>query len=402
MVGNLSNIPTDPSKFKKYVKKALTMREFSPIFGSASKVLSVPQKFFTTPSMGVTIYDLAREAGVGIGTVSRCLNNHPSVSSETREKVLSVVKRLSYQPHTYAQRLACRKANTFSAIIPYFTNYFFIQVLQGIQDKAAEIGFDLVLYGVNDPSQADYYLRRSLQRGRVDGVLYFSMTLPESYAVKFSQMQVPLILVDTSHPQFDSFRVRNREGEMEATRHLLSLGHRNIAFINGSLETRPGRERLEGFRQALREYAVPYSEDCLFVSGLTKQDGFSRESGRESMKRLLSVRANGTRFTAVVVASDIQALGAIEIAREAGVRIPEDLAMVGFDDIELAQHAGLTTMRQPMHEMGILAVERLLDRIKDPTAPPTMTTFMPDLIIRSTCGASRSSSVEPITAPRWA
>ena len=144
--------------------------------------------------MSVTIYDLAREAGVGIGTVSRCLNNHPSVSAETRAKVLDVVKRLSYQPHAYAQRLASKKTNTISAIIPFFTNYFFIQVLQGVQDKAAELGFDLILYGVNNPSQAEYYLRRSLQRGHVDGVMFFSMSLPESYVPKFQQIRLPLKL----------------------------------------------------------------------------------------------------------------------------------------------------------------------------------------------------------------
>src|SRR5664279_2311833 len=116
-------------------------------------LLNAPE---SSPLMGVTIYDLAREAGVGIGTVSRCLNNHPSVSAETRAKVLGVVKRLSYQPHAYAQRLASKKTNTISAIIPFFTNYFFIQVLQGVQDKAADLGFDLILYGVNNPSQAEY------------------------------------------------------------------------------------------------------------------------------------------------------------------------------------------------------------------------------------------------------
>lgn len=158
--------------------------------------------------MAVTIYDLAREAGVGIGTVSRCLNNHPSVSAPTRAKVLAVVKRLSYQPHAYAQRLASRKTNTISAIIPYFTNYFFIQVLQGVQDKAGELGFDLILYGVNNPSQVEYYLRRSLHRGHVDGVMYFSMKLPETYAQKFQQINLPLVLVDAHHPAFDSIRVR--------------------------------------------------------------------------------------------------------------------------------------------------------------------------------------------------
>jgi DNA-binding LacI/PurR family transcriptional regulator len=260
-----------------------------------------------------------------------------------------------------------------------------------VQDKAAEVGFDLVLYGVNHPLQAEYYLRRSLQAGRVDGVLYFSMPLSEGYAAKFKQMRLPLVLVDTSHPDFDSFRVKNAEGEMEATRHLLSLGHRKIAFINGSTETHPGRERLEGFRRALGEHGLEFSPDQLYISGTAKQDGFSRESGRESMNLVLSARKSGADYTAVVVASDIQALGALEVANEQGVKVPEDLAIVGFDDIELAQHAGLTTMRQPMHEMGVLAMERLLGRVKEPAAAVTLTSFVPDLIVRSSCGARRAS-----------
>jgi LacI family transcriptional regulator len=335
--------------------------------------------------MGVTIYDLAREAGVGIGTVSRCMNNHPSVASATRARVLEIARRMSYQPHARAQGLASKRTNTFSAIIPFFTNYFFIQVLQGIQDKAMELGFDLILYGVNHPLQAEYYLRRSLQRGRVDGVLYFSMPLPEAFASKFKQMQLPLVMVDTSHPDFDSFRVKNREGAREATRHLLSLGHRQIAMINGSLDTHPGRERLEGFCLALEEYGVPYTEDRLFISGVARQDGFSRESGRESMRRLLAGRERADPFTAVFVASDIQALGALEVARELGVRVPEDISLIGFDDIELAQHSGLTTMRQPMYDMGMLAMERLQLRVKNPNAPVTLTTFLPDLVVRTTC-----------------
>jgi len=135
--------------------------------------------------MGVTIYDLAREAGVGIGTVSRCLNNHPSVSPETRARVLGVVKRLSYQPHAYAQRLASRRSNTISTIIPFFTNHFFVEVLRGVQAKSQELGIDLILYGVHNIDQAEYYLRRSLSRGHVDGVMFFSMKFPESYVEKF-------------------------------------------------------------------------------------------------------------------------------------------------------------------------------------------------------------------------
>jgi LacI family transcriptional regulator len=337
--------------------------------------------------MGVTIYDLAREAGVGIGTVSRCLNNHPSVSAPTRAKVMAVVKRLSYQPHAYAQRLASKKTNTISAIIPYFTNYFFIQVLQGVQDKAGELGFDLILYGVNNPSQAEYYLRRSLHRGHVDGVMFFSMKLPESYVQKFQQINLPLVLVDTFHPAFDSISVKNLDGATDAVRHLIKLGHRNIAMINASLDTQPARDRMEGYRLALEESGIPFKSDRVFVSGIGKQDGFNRDAGRVSMEELVRRNSSGAGITAAFIASDVQALGAIETARDMGLRIPEDLAIVSFDDIELAQHAQLTTMRQPMHEMGMLALERLYRRMKDPAAEPTRTAFLPELIIRRSCGA---------------
>ena len=338
--------------------------------------------------MGVTIYDLAREAKVGIGTVSRCLNNHPSVAPETRARVLGVMKRLNYHPHAYAQRLASKRSNTIACIIPYFTNYFFVQVLQGVQDKAWELGIDLILYGVNHPEQAEHYLRRSLNRGHVDGVMFFSMKFPEGFTARFQQMQLPLVLVDTMYPQFDSIRVENREGAFMAVRHLIGLGHKNIAMINASLQTQPAQARLEGYRAALEGAEIQYSPERMFVSSLGKQDGFNREAGRISMQELLRSPQSRREITAVFVASDVQAIGALEVAQEMGVRVPEDIAVIGFDDIELAQHLGLTTMRQPMHEMGELALEKLMARVKDPQARPTLTSFMPELVIRRTCGAS--------------
>ncbi len=340
------------------------------------------------PVMGVTIYDLAREAGVGIGTVSRCLNNHPSVSPETRAKVLATAKRLSYQPHAYAQRLASKKTNTISTIIPFFTNYFFIEVLQGVQDKASELGFDLILYGVNNPAQAEYYLRRSLHRGHVDGVMFFSMKFPESFVAKFQQMNLPVVLVDTYHEKFDSLSVKNKEGAMRATQHLISLGHRNIAMINATLENEPARERLEGYRAALDRAGLAFNTAMVFTATIDRQDGFNREAGYTSMKELIKKSSLRSPITAVFVSSDVQAIGALEAARELGIRIPEDIAIVSFDDIELARHAQLSTMRQPMHEMGSLALEKLRGRMKTPSIPPTLTTFLPELIIRQTCGAN--------------
>jgi LacI family transcriptional regulator len=340
--------------------------------------------------MRVTIYDLAREAGVGIGTVSRCLNNHPNVSASTRARVLDTARRLSYEPHAHAKGLASRRTNTIAAIIPYFTNYFFQQVLQGIQDTAGASGFDLILYGVNHPEQVQHYLHRSLQRGRVDGVMFFSMNIPDSYAEKFRQMRLPLVLVDGSHPDFDSIRVENREGALAAVRHLIRLGHRDVALINASMETRPARERYEGYVRAHEEAGIEFSRERVFISDVRWQDGFTREAGREAMHRLLARRRAGDRITAVLVASDIQAFGALEVARESHVAVPDDLAMVGFDDIELAQYLQLTTMRQPMYEMGVLAMERLASRIRTPDLAPALTTFVPELVVRGTCGATAS------------
>ena len=350
--------------------------------------------------MGVTIYDLAREAGVGIGTVSRCLNNHPSVSPHTRAKVLAVSERLNYQPHAYAQRLASKKTNTTSTIIPFFTNYFFIEVLQGVQDKAGELGFDLILYGVNNPAQAEYYLRRSLHRGHVDGVMFFSMKFPESYVAKFQQINLPIVLVDTFHTEFDSIRVKNREGATQATQHLINLGHRNIAMINASMNTQPAKERLEGFKFALEEAGIPFSMDNVIVADAGKQDGFNREAGYASMKELVRRNTGTAGISALFIASDVQAIGALDAARDLGVRVPEDMAIVSFDDIELAQHAQLTTMRQPMYEMGILALEKLHARMKNPSAPPTLTTFLPELMIRHTCGAKGSANTLPAPTGR--
>jgi LacI family transcriptional regulator len=350
--------------------------------------------------MRVTIYDLAREAGVGIGTVSRCLNNHPNVSAPTRARVLDAARRLSYQPHAHARGLASQRTNTIAAIIPYFTNYFFQQVLQGIQDKAGESGFDLILYGVNHPEQVQQYLHRSLQRGRVDGVLFFSMRIPESYVEKFRQMHLPLVLVDGSHPEFDSIRVENKEGAYVATRHLIRLGHRRVAMINASMDTLPARERYQGYVGALEEHGIPVVAERVFASDARWQDGFTREAGREGMRRLIACRRSGDPVTAALVASDIQAMGALEAARDARLRVPEDLALVGFDDIELAQYLQLTTMRQPMYEMGVLAMERLLARIRTPDVVPTLTTFVPELVVRRTCGAQAQGGEPPPPVPQ--
>ncbi|MBM2846926.1 MAG: hypothetical protein HW407_2238 [Bacteroidetes bacterium] len=230
--------------------------------------------------------------------------------------------------------------------------------------------------------------------------MFFSMKFPESYVAKFQQINLPIVLVDTFHAEFDSIRVKNREGAMQATRHLVNLGHRNIAMINASMNTQPAKERLEGFKIALEEAGIPFSMDNVIVADAGKQDGFNREAGYASMKELVRKNTGTAGISALFIASDVQAIGALDAARDLGVRVPEDMAIVSFDDIELAQHAQLTTMRQPMYEMGILALEKLHARMKNPTTPATLTTFLPELIVRRTCGARVMGTSAEMAAPQ--
>jgi len=312
------------------------------------------------------------------------LNGNPHVSEETRRRVLAVARRLNYQPHTYAQRLAKQKAYAISAVIPFFTNYFFIEVLRGVQSKISEFGFDLVLYGVNDPAtQVEYYIQKSTHRGKVDGVLFFSMKFPESYTRYFIQREIPIVLVDTFHPKFDSITVDNFKGAYIAVKHLIELGHEKIGMIVARLESVPARQRFEGFKQALIDHGKKFYEEFFIETKDTRLDGFNREAGYYACKELLS--RSRKLPTAIFVSSDIQAIGVIEALNENGIKVPGDVSIIGFDDIELAKDFGLTTVRQPMYEMGVIAVEKLFEIINNKKTKPEHIKFTPELVIRNSC-----------------
>ncbi len=330
-----------------------------------------------------TIYDIAKAAGVGIGTVSRVLNNHPSVTPETRKKVREVMRKMHYEPHAYAQRLARNHAGTISAIIPFFTNSFFVETLRGVQEGVTRLGYDLVLFGINEVEQVESNLAIALQRGRVDGILFFSMRLPDKVVPRLKETQIPLVLIDSFHPGFDSISVANETGAFDATSYLIKLGHRRIGMINALKRSTPAAERLLGYRHALEKNSVKYSAD-LVKSGINKrEDGFNREAGYEAMTEFIEMGSGMP--TAFFVSSDIQAMGALAALSEHGLRVPEDISLVGFDDIELAEYVKLTTMHQPMHEMGHLAVEWLTARIENSEAEIVHKSFLPSLTIRDSC-----------------
>jgi len=340
------------------------------------------------PPLPPTIYDIAKQAKVGIGTVSRVFNNHPSVAEATRSRVLKVAARLNYQPHPYARGLARNRTNSVLAIIPFFTTFFFLEILQGVQAKLGQLDCDLILYGVNHPDQVEASLRHNALRSRVDGILFFSMSMPDAFADQYLQHKIPVVLVDAFHQNFDSLSVENQQGAYIATKHLISLGHTRIGMLNANLESVPARERLKGFQKAMREAKIALEPRLIRKSTSARLDGFTRESGYELMKEFIAL--GKSMPTAMFISSDIQAMGALAALTETGLRCPEDVSLVGFDDIEIAGHLGITTMRQPMYEMGVLAAEILAKRMQHPQSEVTHTKFVPKLIVRKTCGADLS------------
>lgn len=338
---------------------------------------------FIFSPVSVTIYDIAERAEVSIATVSRVFNNHPRVSAATRERVLAVAEEIGYRPHVSAQSLARRKAHLLSAVIPVMTNYFFVEVLRGLQSRLAQSDYDLLVFASNELEDVDTQLDRALQRGRGAGVLIFSMPLNEARVQRLHKSRQPVILVDCFHPDFDSVSINNELGGYLATRHLLEEGHTRIGMVMAS-KGEPALDRRRGYERALREAGLPVDEALIEASIDVKEHGFTETAGYDAMAKLLPYAP-----TAVFATSDIQALGALRAAQEAGFSVPEDVAVVGFDDIVISRYVGLSTLRQPMREMGELAVEKFLHRLRNPDHPVSHTVFSPMLVIR------RTSRVEP-------
>lgn len=334
--------------------------------------------------MAVTIYDVARRAGVGIGTVSRAINNSPQISPDTKEKILTAIQELKYEPHALAQGLARKKTNMIAVIVPFFTGHFYFELFKGIQEEVSNSAYDMILYNVDDIEKTDVFLMRTLRERRVDGVLLISLQISDAYAYRFNHSQIPIVLVDSFHPDLDSIKVENEQGAYLATEYLIELGHKRIGMIDGQLRSMPAQVRLNGYKKALDNHQLNFDSDYLIISEpLSDKDGFNREAGYQGMKRLLDMGDDCP--TAVFAASDIQAAGAIRAITERGLKIPEDISIIGFDDIELAQYLELTTIRQPMHEMGKLAFQRLIQQMQNKSDDTFIKKYKTELVVRASC-----------------
>jgi len=328
----------------------------------------------------VTIADVAARAGVGAGTVSRVLNNSPRVRAATRSRVLAAIDALDYRPNPLAQGLSRGRCQTLGAVVPFFTHASAVERLRGVVAGLDGSRYDLVLFNVESPVHRDEHLASLTRRDRADGLLIVSLVPRPADLERLAGAGVPVVLLDTRGPGVPAVVTDDAEGGRIAMRHLLSLGHERIAFIGDDPDNPLGFmssvHREQGYRQSLAEAGIDVSD------GYVAHGPHVRDVARRLTERLLARR---DRPTAIFTASDTQALGVLEGARATGLRVPDDLSVVGFDDVEVSSYAGLTTVRQPLFESGRRAVALLLQALGD-EEPPAADTHQLDLelVVRST------------------
>jgi len=336
----------------------------------------------------VTIKDIAKTAGVSITTVSRALNGYDDVNETTRRKVKEIAQQLGYTPNMAARSLIMKKTKTLGLLLSGITRYsakdnIAFEVLCGMNDRAGELNYDLVLFSTTSQKQKVKSYKALCQERGVDGVMIMGIRLDDPYLneVISSDMACVLIDIPLKGPNVGFVTSDNVGGAYIATRHLLENGHRNIGFINGHSQAHVSIQRLEGFKQAMKEFGLTPDASVLM-------DGsFSEDGGKEAAYQMLSRRPD---VTAIFCASDLMALGAIQAARGLGLSIPDDLSIVGYDNINLTEYCtpSLTTIHQNKYETGYQAAQLLIDLLEGRKVLPQLT--LPTHLVKR-------ASVAPVT-----
>ncbi len=332
-----------------------------------------------------TIRDVAKNAGVGLGTVSRVINNSPLVSDETRKRVQDAIGALNYVPNTTARRLSLGKTLTVAAIVPFFTRPSFIERLRGVELTLAESEYALNIYNVETIERRDQCMRGVPRKELADGVLIFSLSPRDVDIPYLIQADMPIVLVDANHPSLASLSrvvVDDVEGGRTAVQHLIDLGHRRIGYVSDTLDNpfnfKSSSDRFQGYLKALEGAGIPFRPEY------HAQGEHERYKACQLTTRMLSLPE---RPTAIFASSDTQAMGVLEAARNFGLSVPEELSVIGFDDIEVAEYLGLTTVRQLLFESGQHGVELLLKSLEGKLAEPVCDVLPIELIARKTTAA---------------
>jgi LacI family transcriptional regulator len=303
-----------------------------------------------------TIYDVARLAGVSTATVSRALNGTARIAPATEAAIAAAIEQLGYSPSTIARSLRTKSTQTIALLLPDITNPFYAALVSGIQQSALSRRHTMLLCTTEgDPEREEQYLNL-LRAKSVDGALVDGLVLPSDRIARFVRDGFPIVCLDRDidSRSIPLVQVDNRLGGRLAAEHLLSLGHTTIAHVAGPRRMRISADRLTGFREAHGHFALTPNERAI-VDG-----NFTEEGGYESVRRLLH---DGVQFTAVFAANDLSALGAVTALTQGGLRVPDDVSVVGFDDLRLAAYTSppLTTVHQPATEIAQRATEILID-----------------------------------------
>lgn len=325
--------------------------------------------------MNSTIYDIAKAANVSIATVSRVFNNSGTVRESTRDRVLKVADKMGFHPHAYAQGLASKRKNTILMLVPMMSNYFFTEILMGAQQTLSECDTELTIYNINQELGTLSQVKQILKRRLADGYILASLHLSEEELEELSRFNVPLSLLDDFSPRYDSVSFNNDQGGFMATDYLIRKGYRTIAFISGRRDSIPVSYRIQGYKRALENAGIPLDENQIVSGESMLRDGFTEQAGYEAMQTLLN---REERPDAVFCSSDIKAIGAMKALRERSVSLP----LVSYDNLSISEFIGLTTIHQPMAEMGFEATKVLLQRIDQSGKDTLDLVYQPELIIR--------------------
>lgn len=324
-----------------------------------------------------TIYDVAQKAGVSLATVSRVMNKNTNVGEKTRQKVLAAMAELDYRPNTFAQSLASNSSNSVGVLVSQLDGPYYGPMMAEIESSLRAANKHVIIaVGHSDAAQEKDSVEFLLGRG-CDALILDVEAVSDQYLIELSQGTTPIVLINRYIDAISErcIYLNNELGGYLATRHVLELGHRQIAYVSGPKRKHDANERLEGHKKALAEFGVVL-QPALLVEGDYKEDG-----GVLAMQQLLR---SGEKFTAVVCANDQMVSGAISVCLEQGIRVPQDLSFVGYDNIPFARYISpkLTTVNNPIHEMGKMAALWLLRNIYKNDQIAVASIFAPELVVR--------------------
>lgn len=308
--------------------------------------------------MTVTIYDVAREAGVSMATVSRVVNNNPNVKPQTRKKVFEAIERLGYRPNAVARGLASKKTTTVGVVIPDISNSIFSEVARGIEDIANMYHYNIILCNADKKKDKEIRVINTLLEKQVDGLLFMGGAITEDHIQAFKTSSVPVVLCATADEQrtIPSVDIDHEQAAFDAVQVLIQNGHREIAMISGTLQDPTnGFARYQGYKKALEDAGIPVREDYVRIGN------YRYESGLEVAKYFLEL---DERPTAIFAATDEMAIGAIHGLQDSGLKVPDDVSVISVDNIRMASmvRPQLTTVAQPMYDIGAVAM-RLLTKL---------------------------------------